>query len=102
MLDIVLTIFPSLVNLLSFTKMPNAKLHAALRGVCVTDVLRLRIINEGVLRAFLHIIDAPPSNAILYGFSSLCQWYIDLLQPAALHSIFLLAMGDVVETQQWE
>ncbi len=81
---------------------------AALRGLCIADVLRLKIINEGILRAFLHIIDKPPNSAILVeisailcGFSSLYETHIDLLQPAVLHSIFLLAMGDIVEAQQF-
>ena len=69
------------VNLISINKgkhipLPDAKLHAvaALRGLCIADVLRLKIINEGVLRAFLQIIDNPPNNAILVKYQ---QFYVD-------------------------
>lgn len=104
-----------LVNVISITKgkripLPDTKLHAcaALRGLCFADILRLKIINEGCLRAFLSIIDKPPSDhilveiaAILCGFSSLYETHIDLIQPTVLNGIFLLAMGDIVESQQY-
>jgi len=103
-----------LVNLISIMKgkvpLPDAKLHAlaALRGLATQDLMRLRIINEGALRGFIMLIDDPPSDhilveiaAVLCSFSSLYETHIDLLQSAVLHSIFLLAMGDIVESQRY-
>ena len=51
-------------------------------GLCVADVLRLRIINECVLRTFLQLSDAPPSNAILVEISAIPCVFFDAVRDA--------------------